>query len=134
MTATTPTATATAALPVLELVGGSIRYGQSSVPAVSDVSLALHAGEILGLVGESGCGKSTTARAMLGLVPFSVGTLRLHGQEVASGGRLLRRAVQAIFQNPAASFNPKRTLLDSVAEPLRVRGERSARVRRRREL
>ncbi|WP_196217824.1 ABC transporter ATP-binding protein [Streptomyces blattellae] len=128
------------AAPVLELVNGSVRYGGSGTPAISNVSLALRPGEILGLVGESGCGKSTTARAMLGLAPLTSGRVLLHGTEVVTNDKRLtkdkrlRAAVQAIFQNPAASFNPKRSLLDSVAEPLRVHGTNSAAERRRRAL
>jgi len=112
--------------PVLELRGGSVSVRSASGPPlelVTDVSLALHREEILGLVGESGCGKSTTARALLGLLPLSAGTLLLHGSPVGQNPQPLRACVQAIFQNPVASFNPKRSLLDSVAEPLRVRGQ-----------
>ncbi|MEV5820228.1 ABC transporter ATP-binding protein [Micromonospora harpali] len=126
--------TAERSAPVFELRDGSVRYGTGSVEAVSQVSVQLHRGEILGLVGESGCGKSTTARAMLGLVPLSGGTLLLHGEPVRRHDRRLRRSVQAIFQNPAASFNPKRSLLDSVAEPLRVHGHGTPAERRRRAL
>jgi oligopeptide/dipeptide ABC transporter ATP-binding protein len=113
-----------AAAPVLELIDGSVRYATGEM--VSHVTLRLRPGEILGLVGESGCGKSTTARAMLGLVPLAGGELRLRG-EPATDRRALRSSVQAIFQNPAASFNPKRSLLESVMEPLRVhrRGSRA---------
>lgn len=116
--------TTTAGAPALELIDGSVRYASGEM--VSHVTLRLRQGEILGLVGESGCGKSTTARAMLGLVPLATGELRLRG-ELATDRRALRSSVQAIFQNPAASFNPKRSLLESVMEPLRVhrRGDRA---------
>jgi oligopeptide/dipeptide ABC transporter ATP-binding protein len=107
--------------PVVELVDAAVRYDGSSQHAVSGVSLQLRAGEILGLVGESGCGKSTTARALLALAPLAEGHVRLHGESITQGDPRLRRSVQAIFQNPAASFNPKRSLVDSVAEPIRVR-------------
>ena len=115
--------------PVFALEDGSVRYGGAE--AVSRVSIELRRGEILGLVGESGCGKTTTAKAMLGLVPLSAGRLVLHGTPVGVKDRRLRASVQAIFQNPAASFNPKRSLLDSVAEPLRVHGRGTPEERRR---
>ncbi|WP_062347143.1 ABC transporter ATP-binding protein [Herbidospora yilanensis] len=115
--------------PVFTLENGYVRYGGGHPDAVSGVTVRLHKGEILGLVGESGCGKSTTARAMLGLVPLNEGHLTLHGAPVGPNDKRLRASVQAIFQNPAASFNPKRSLLDSVAEPLRVRGIKDRRRR-----
>jgi oligopeptide/dipeptide ABC transporter ATP-binding protein len=130
-------ATAVATAPVLELRGGSVTYrepGGGATEVVTDVSLSLRSGEILGLVGESGCGKSTTARAMLGLAPLSAGTVHVHGEQVAPGGTELRTVAQAIFQNPTASFNPRRSLVDSVAEPLRVRGEGDKDERRARAL
>jgi oligopeptide/dipeptide ABC transporter ATP-binding protein len=130
-------ATAIAAPPVLELRGGSVTYrepGGGATEVVTDVSLTLRQGEILGLVGESGCGKSTTARAMLGLAPLSAGTVFVHGEEAAPGDTRMRSVAQAIFQNPTASFNPKRSLVDSVIEPLRVRGEGDKDERRARAL
>ena len=123
--------------PVLELRGGSVTYrepGGGFTEVVTDVSLALRQGEILGLVGESGCGKSTTARAMLGLAPLSAGTVHVRGEQVEPGSPELRTVAQAIFQNPTASFNPRRSLVDSVAEPLRVRGEGDKAERRARAL
>ena len=108
--------------PVLEVRNASIRYPGAAATAVADVSLQVRRGEILGLIGESGCGKSSTARALLGLVPLASGQVLLHGQPVRPGSASVRTAVQAVFQNPAASFNPKRSLLDSVAEPLRIHG------------
>ncbi|TDE11166.1 ABC transporter ATP-binding protein [Jiangella asiatica] len=109
--------------PVLALHHGRVVYpgpAGSGFEAIRDVSVTLHAGEILGLVGESGSGKSTTARAMLGLTHLTSGSLTYRGQAVTWADRRFRSRVQAIFQNPAGSFNPKRSLLDSVAEPLRV--------------
>lgn len=117
---------------LLELEHASVRYPGSPLHVVSDVSLQLRRGEILGLVGESGCGKSTTARAMLGLIGLTTGRLLLHGKPVGRNLAPLRTNVQAIFQSPAASFNPKRSLLDSVAEPLRVRQLGNAAQRERR--
>ncbi len=119
--------------PIFALHGGSVRYG-AEPEAVSDVSVELHRGEILGLVGESGCGKSTTARAMLGMVPLSRGELSLHGRTVQPNSAELRSSVQAIFQNPTASFNPRRSILASVMEPLRVHGRGDKAERRERAL
>ncbi len=116
--------------PVLELRGGTVRYSARGPATVRDVSFTLRQGEILGLVGESGCGKSTTARSLLGLVPLDTGEILLHGEAMSGRDPRLRAAVQAIFQNPAASFNPKRSILESVAEPLRVRGMGDAQERR----
>ena len=86
-----------------EITGPSGGYTE----VVTDVSLSLQRGEILGLVGESGCGKSTTARALLGLAPLSSGSVFVHGEELRPGGSELPSTVQAIFQNPTASFNPR---------------------------
>ncbi|MBC7432831.1 MAG: ABC transporter ATP-binding protein [Rubritepida sp.] len=92
--------------------------------AVDGVDLTLDAGEALGLVGESGCGKSTVARLVLRLIPPSGGSIRFAGQEISALGdtalRPLRRGMQIIFQNPHAALNPRRTVFQSVAEPLVV--------------
>ena len=96
--------------------------------AVDGVSLRLAAGETLGIVGESGCGKSTLARLVVGLLEPSAGAIRIHGGDIwASGatGRERRRSFQMVFQNPAGSMNPRRTVGASVAEPLQARGIRN---------
>ena len=103
-----------------------------TVRAVEGVSFTVAEGETLGLVGESGCGKSTTARAVLRLLPVTRGSVRLGGRDfLALEGSALRRArreVQMIFQDPYASLDPRRTVAESVAEPLRIhRLARSAR-------
>jgi ABC-type glutathione transport system ATPase component len=85
---------------------------------VRDVSLSIAAGETLGLVGESGSGKSTLARMILGLVPATLGTIRVAGIEV--GGSLtqqLRWQMQPVFQDPSAALNPRMRVLDIVTEP-----------------
>ncbi|OYD61123.1 ABC transporter ATP-binding protein [Rhodococcus sp. OK302] len=120
--------------PVLELRDAYVRYRSPThqvFEAVKNVSLDLCPAEIVGLVGESGCGKSTTARAMLGIQSLSAGSLHFRGQASTGRDREFRSSVQAIFQNPAGSFNPKRSILDSVAEPLRVwkRGDNTTRLR-----
>lgn len=95
--------------------------------AVDGVSLRLAAGETLGIVGESGCGKSTLARLVVGLVEPTAGSIRIHGGDIwesGSAGRQRRRNFQMVFQNPAGSMNPRRTVGASVAEPLIARGMR----------
>jgi peptide/nickel transport system ATP-binding protein len=108
------------------------------VHAVSDVSFDVRQGETLGLVGESGCGKSTTGRAVMQLPRPTSGSVRFGGQELTS---LKRRALretrprmQMIFQDPISSLNPRRRVVDIVAEPLAIWGqgraaEREAKVR-----
>jgi ABC-type glutathione transport system ATPase component len=106
------------------------------VHAVEDVSLTLRRGETLGLVGESGCGKSTTGRALLKLVEPTAGSIRLEGVEVAGFSaqamRPLRRKAQMIFQDPFASLNPRLPVVDLVSEPLAIHGTLSRAERRER--
>jgi len=104
-----------------------IRRQVAAVQAVDGVSFAIKRGETLGLVGESGCGKSTTARlAMRLLVPTS-GSIEFEGAEITGlkGQQLraLRRQMQMIFQDPFASLNPRMTVRDIVGEPLVIWGE-----------
>jgi len=97
--------------------------------AVDGVSLRLAAGETLGVVGESGCGKSTLARLIVGLFEPDAGTIRINGGDLwepGAAGRERRRQCQMVFQNPAGSMNPRRTVGASVAEPLWARGVRNA--------
>lgn len=107
-----------------------------TVHAVHNVNFDLHRGETLGLVGESGAGKSTVGRALLRLQDISSGSIRLNGEEI---GRLkgqlpeLRRNLQAVFQDPYSSLNPSMVVGDIIAEPLKVhfnltRAERESRV------
>ena len=95
--------------------------GGGPVHAVRDVTLAIPPRHTLGLVGESGCGKTTLSRALLGLVPFR-GTIELNGAPLdwTAGGRDLRRRVQLVFQDPFSSLNPRLTVGQTLCEPLWV--------------
>jgi oligopeptide transport system ATP-binding protein len=121
------------ALTVRFAVGGGLFKPARQVQAVSSVSLTLHQGETLALVGESGSGKTTFARAMLGLTDITEGSVRFDGQDVAgmnpAAKKAMRRAVQVVFQDPFGSLDPRLSVGDIVAEPLRVHGIGTARER-----
>jgi len=101
---------------------GIFRRQVGTVKAVDDVSFDVRTGETLGLVGESGCGKSTTARAILRLYTPTAGSIRIEGSEISrlEGGalRALRPKMQMIFQDPQASLDPRMTVGSIIAEPL----------------
>jgi peptide/nickel transport system ATP-binding protein len=114
------------------------RSGKRTVHAVSGVSFAVRRGETLGLVGESGCGKSTTGRALVQVQPPTSGSVVYRGQDLGKLSRRklrqVRTKIQMIFQDPISSLNPRRRVRDIVAEPLTIwkRGtkkERAAQVR-----
>ncbi len=96
------------------------------VRAVDDVSFTVREGETLGLVGESGCGKSTVCRTVLKLLEPTSGSIRFEGREISGLGagdmRPLRREMQIIFQDPYASLNPRRRVGEIVGDPLRLHG------------
>jgi oligopeptide/dipeptide ABC transporter ATP-binding protein len=124
------------AAPIVQLEGVSKRYGK--LTAVDDVSLVLVPGRTVGVVGESGCGKSTIARLLIGLERPNAGTLRFRGATYGRSGRALRpirRALGMIFQDPYESLDARFTVGEIVAEPLRIHGVyRTAGVARVREL
>ena len=114
------------------------RKPRQFVHAVDGVSFAIERGRTLALVGESGCGKSTVARLLVGLYGPTRGRVEFDGQDTAALGggaalRAVRRRMQMIFQDPYASLNPRWKVLDIVAEPLRehglVEGEEAQRAR-----
>jgi peptide/nickel transport system ATP-binding protein len=120
----------------------SVRLGDRDVPAVNDVSFELAAGRTLGLVGESGCGKSLTAMSLLRLLPepkvrVTGGRILFEGQDLATLPEPALRAlrgnrVAVVFQEPATALNPVRTVGDQVGEPLRVHRGLSREAARRR--
>ncbi len=113
------------------------RSGKQRVQAVSDISFQVRKGETLGLVGESGCGKSTTGRALVQVQPPTSGSVNYLGQNLGALShrqlRKVRTKIQMIFQDPISSLNPRRRVKDIVAEPLVIWGrgtkaERALRV------
>ena len=113
-----------ALLEVREAVVRHALGGGGTLTAVDGVSLALQDGEILGLVGESGCGKTSLGRAILGLAPLASGEIVWEGRRIDAlprrAFRALRGDMQLVFQDPHACFDPRMTLAESVAEPLRA--------------
>jgi peptide/nickel transport system ATP-binding protein len=136
-----------AAAPLLQVTGlqklfpirkGFLKRTVGHVRAVDGVSFHIDEGETLGLVGESGCGKTTTARCILRAIEPTAGEIfirKADGSTVELGGlrraelRALRREMQMIFQDPFTSLNPRMTLLDLVGEPLLVHGMKNRRER-----
>jgi len=103
---------------------GVLKRTTGQVYAVDGVSLSIEEGKTLGLVGESGCGKSTTGRVLLRLLPATGGTVFFDGLDVMAASRAalqrLRRDMQIVFQDPYACLNPRKTVKDIIAEPLRI--------------
>lgn len=99
---------------------------EGNLHAVDDVSFSINKGETLGLVGESGCGKSTIGRVILRLIPHTSGEVFYNGDNILEYNdermRAMRRTMQMIFQDPYSSLNPRKTIGQIIAEPLLVNG------------
>ncbi|WP_086731208.1 ABC transporter ATP-binding protein, partial [Streptomyces carpinensis] len=101
------------------------RHGAPPARAVDGVDLDIRPGEIVALVGESGCGKTTLARSLMGLVPPTTGRVTFAGAPLDYSSRALkayRKRVQLVLQDPSGSLNPRHTVYDAVAEGLRIHG------------
>ncbi len=110
-------------LETVQFKGGRLTRERRSVHAVNNVSMDVRKGEALCVVGESGCGKSTVARLVAGLLTPSAGEIHYGGQRIDNlsrrGMQPLRKKIQMIFQNPYASLNPRMTILQALEEPVR---------------
>ena len=112
---------------------GVFARGTAKVHAVEDVTFQVRRGETLGIVGESGCGKSTTARLMLRLLDVTRGTVRFDGRDISTLSqralRPLRREMQMVFQDPYASLNPRKSVGQIIGTPFAIHGVKGARTR-----
>ncbi len=117
------------------VIGGVLHRKVGEVKAVDDVSFTIRRGETLGLVGESGCGKTTVGRVLLRLIEPTAGRIVFDGTDITklSGRRLkpFRRRMQIIFQDPFASLDPRTPIGSSISEGLRIHGLAAAQERRR---
>lgn len=126
---------------VLEVEALNVRYPMrkkslfepaTEVHAVNDVNFELYEGETLGLVGESGCGKSTTGRALMSMLDFE-GSIKVRGRDIrglkGDALKAVRQDIQMVFQDPFAALNPRKTIAELVGEPLLIHGRGSAEER-----
>ena len=120
------------------ILGGVFLKEVAAVKAVDDVSLTIRSGETMGLVGESGCGKTTFGRAILRLEEPTAGEVIFKGRNLlacdAKEMRALRKQMQIIFQDPFSSLNPRKTIAQIIGEPLLVHGMKNRKQREERVL
>jgi len=103
------------------MVSGGFFKSKKVLKAVDGVSLSIHRGEVVGLVGESGCGKSTIAMMLLGLLSPTAGEILIEGRSIAAQNRrIISKKVQPIFQDPYSSLNPRKTVGSIISLPLRI--------------
>lgn len=119
--------------PLLDVRSLTKRFGRSTVPAVDAVSFSIDRGEAFGLIGESGSGKTTIARCIVGLTQADSGTVRFQGRQIDDLGntpsRSVRRNLQMLFQDPYSSLDSRMTIGQLIEEPLRIHGVRNQRER-----
>ncbi|MCI0548300.1 MAG: ATP-binding cassette domain-containing protein [Candidatus Rokubacteria bacterium] len=136
MTETAPLLEATGLVKHFPVRRGGLGWSTALVQAVDSISFRIERGTTLGLVGESGCGKTTTSKLVLGLERPTAGTIRFEGEDVqaldTAGLRRYRRAVQAVFQDPYASLDPRMRVGAIIAEPIVINERPGAEARRRR--
>lgn len=132
----------TADTPLLELRDVEVSFKSRAgslwkpqyVNAVRGVSLQLHRGETLGIVGESGCGKSTTANVLCGLQQPTGGTVHVRGEQIgrrnATARRRIGRTVSVVFQDPSTALNPRMVIREQLIDPLRIHGIGTAEERK----